>query len=425
MSNLMQSMRSWRQSIRNRRNQRVVRLAPFGRARGNVLLSYLKEPFLAGAQDEYWHINWWRCRAIVQTLLDVGWAVDVISPGDRKFLPTRDYQLIFDDNGENLSHLAPHLGNDCFKLMFGTMQHWLFHNQAELRRLLDLKERRGVGLVARRQLHPSDGLELCDLCMAIGNEHTLGSFRHAGKPLVAMPNSPTREFEWHHAKDFLQARRKFLWLGSHGLVLKGLDLVLEAFAGMPELELTVCGPIGDEPDFAACYRRELFETPNIHTLGFTDLRAGKLDQAIAQIGAMMYPSASDGCAGAVVNCMHAGLVPLVSRESGVEVGDFGQFLPQSTIPAIRQSAREFSRRSAEDVRARSRAAWEFARRHYTRAAFLESFRQFVEQIATAGQAFQPGGYGGSLAHAFASTAGQAASGTRPEEKSFASFAPLR
>ena len=52
---------------------------------------------------------------------------------------------------------------------------------------------------------------------------------------------------------------------------KGLDLVLEAFARMPELHLTVCGPIHEEPAFEAAFRRELYETPNIETLGWVDI----------------------------------------------------------------------------------------------------------------------------------------------------------
>lgn len=46
-------------------------------------------------------------------------------------------------------------------------------------------------------------------------------------------------------------RENFLWLGSRGAVLKGLDLVLEAFARMPDLQ--VSGPVEDEADFAAAY----------------------------------------------------------------------------------------------------------------------------------------------------------------------------
>jgi hypothetical protein len=50
------------------------------------------------------------------------------------------------------------------------------------------------------------------------------------------------------------------------MVHKGLDLVLEAFADMPEYHLTVCGPIQKEQDFERAYYRELYQVPNIRRL---------------------------------------------------------------------------------------------------------------------------------------------------------------
>jgi hypothetical protein len=47
------------------------------------------------------------------------------------------------------------------------------------------------------------------------------------------------------------------------MVHKGLDLVLEAFARMPECQLTIVGPVRNEPEFVNVYRKELFHTPNI------------------------------------------------------------------------------------------------------------------------------------------------------------------
>ena len=52
---------------------------------------------------------------------------------------------------------------------------------------------------------------------------------------------------------------------------KGLDLVLEAFAGMPDHHLYVCGPLQQEKDFVKAFYTELYETPNIHAVGWVDL----------------------------------------------------------------------------------------------------------------------------------------------------------
>ena len=66
------------------------------------------------------------------------------------------------------------------------------------------------------------------------------------------------------------------------MVHKGLDLVLEAFAGMPEYHLTVCGPVASEKDFERGYNQELYHTPNIHTFGWIDVDSPKFINLAAQ-----------------------------------------------------------------------------------------------------------------------------------------------
>ena len=79
---------------------------------------------------------------------------------------------------------------------------------------------------------------------------------------------PQLFYPWPEAKDFEACRTRFLWLGSRGMVFKGLDLVLDAFVQMPEYHLTVCGPVAKEKDFEQVYYQELYHTSNIHTYGW-------------------------------------------------------------------------------------------------------------------------------------------------------------
>jgi len=99
------------------------------------------------------------------------------------------------------------------------------------------------------------------------------------------------------------------------MVHKGLDLALDAFARMPEFQLTVCGRPEKEHDFFDAYRKELTGTDNIHLAGWTDLAAEGFDRIRRTHAGMIYPSSSEGCAGSIVHCTHAGLVPIVTRET--------------------------------------------------------------------------------------------------------------
>jgi glycosyltransferase involved in cell wall biosynthesis len=184
-------------------------------------------------------------------------------------------------------------------------------------------------------------------------------------------------------KDVDAARRSFIWLGGRGLVHKGLDLVLEAFAGLPDLALTVCGPVRDEPEFERAFADELYRRPNIRTAGWVDLSGPRfLEIARSSIG-IVYPSCAEACAGSVVNAMHAGLIPIVSRESGVEVSDAcGLVLDRCTVAEIRERVRGLAEQPPAVLRDQTRRAWEFARATHTRERFAQTFREAVQSLLT-------------------------------------------
>lgn len=360
---------------RRLRLPRVVRLRPRSKPAGFVLLSYLTDPFVRPEAGRHFS-NRWECRQMAQTFLDLGLGVDVIDWFDTRFVPRRAYRFLV-DIGCSMPRLAPLVGPDCIKLMHATGKHWMFQNFAELQRLKGLMDRRGVALEPRRQAPTGCAVELADCITVLGNEQTLATFAYAGKPVYQIPLSSAAEFPWDDAKDFSAARRRFLWLGSGGMVHKGLDLVLEAFCGTPELELVVCGPVSGEADFENFYRRELYQMPNIRTLGWLDVTTPQFAAVTREVSAMVYPSCSEGSAGSVIVGLHAGLLPIVSRETGIDVMDFGVELPHSTSEEIRRAAKIHARRDPAALRQRSRAAWQRARSFYTRERFAEAYRNVV------------------------------------------------
>jgi glycosyltransferase involved in cell wall biosynthesis len=381
MSKMLRSIRRATERMRYGSQGRVVSLVPRETEPvGHVLLSYLIDSFLAdGGAGADAHTNVWECRQIARTFLDLGFAVDVIDWNNETFLPQKPYRFLV-DIGVNIERLAPFLGRGCTKILHATGKHWRFQNRAEHLRLAALEARRGVRLQPRRIAPRGCGVELADCLTVLGDRMTIDTFAYSGKPCYRIPLSTTAEFAWNAAKDFATCRRRFVWFGSSGMVHKGLDLVLEAFAATPEVQLTVCGPVDRERDFNDFYRRELYRTPNIRTVGWIDV-AGREFARIADTSvALVYPSCSEGCAGCVVTSLHAGLIPIASRESGVEARDFGVMLTGATVNEVRRAVLDLSRRPAEELRLRSRAAWRYARGYHTRDRFAEEFRSVVERL---------------------------------------------
>src|SRR5205085_6890304 len=107
-------------------------------------------------------------------------------------------------------------------------------------------------------------------------------------------------------------RTRFLWLSSGGLVHKGLDLALEAFAAMPDCHLTVCAPVETEEDFCRAYRKELYDTPNITTVGWVDIESAQFHAIADSCISVMSTSCSEGGSTSVVSAVHAALIPIAS-----------------------------------------------------------------------------------------------------------------
>jgi hypothetical protein len=377
---------------------RTVSLSPRGRpARGHALISYMTEAFeVVDGALPYTHTNLWECRQMARTFLDLGFHVDVINFRNFLYTPRRTYDF-FVDNRTNMERLAPVLGDRCTKIHHIEVGHQLFQNAAEFRRLLDVQRRRGVTLQPRRvERRVSRCIEHADCAVLYGGEHSARTWQYAGKPMYPVPGTPVREFPEPTGKDFSRIQRRFLWMGSNGLVLRGLDLVLEAFAGMPDHHLTVCGPLDDEPDFVAAYHRELFETPNITTRGWVDVRSTAFDELLRGVVGLVYPSASESRSGSVLTALHAGLIPIVTPETGVEVDDtFGTVLADPTVESIQAEVRAISERSPGELEKMALAAWRYARSTHTHERFASSYRAIIEGLLGEGPMPEP--YAGSPA----------------------------
>jgi hypothetical protein len=131
-------------------------------------------------------------------------------------------------------------------------------------------------------------------------------------------------------------RKNFFWFGSGGLVHKRLDLVLEGFVQKPDFHLTICRPISQEEDFVKTFYKELYQKPNTHTIGWIDVSSQIFRNILNSCVGILYPSGSEGGSGSVVNCMHAGFMPIVRYEASVDVQeDYSVIFKDSFLEEIK------------------------------------------------------------------------------------------
>jgi len=361
---------------------RVARLAPEGTPIGRAVVSYVIDPFLAGdaARISYAHTQDWESWTIGRTLADLGFAVEAIHWTNDRFVPDGPRDLLIDAR-HNLERLAPAVGDRCVKVFHAETAHWRVSDEAQLARLAELEARRGIRLTRTRLVGENRGIETADAAVVLGNEWTLASYRPFGKPLYRVPISNAFTYPSPAGRDFGASRGRFLWFGGVGFVHKGLDLALEAFAATPGLELAVAAPLDREPDFAAAFDRELHRTPNVRALGWLDVGSERFRGIASATSGMVFPSCSEGGGGSAVTAMHAGLIPVVTRETSVDVEPaFGVLLADARVETIRAAALDLAARPAAELEAMAVEAWRRANASHTRAAFARNYRRAVVEI---------------------------------------------
>ena len=213
----------------------------------------------------------------------------------------------------------------------------------------------------------------------LGNTFTIENYSYANKPIYRIPISTTREFAWQD-RDIDVIRHNYLWFGSSGFVHKGLDLVLELFAGLPEKQLYVCGPFEKEHAFLQEYHQELFETSNIHPVGWVDVNGLKFKEILDQCLGIVFPSCAEGGGGSVISCMHAGVIPVVSYEASVDVTDNGVILKENTVSEMHKSVTQLSGLPATELEGMARETWEHAANIHSKKSFAEKYREFVLDV---------------------------------------------
>lgn len=365
-----------------RLNGGVIHLRPSGKIKGRVLFSYVTHPFLTNGPWNS-HTSYWEGHTMVKTFLERGYAVDVIDSTNQTFIPSTRYEF-FIDNNINMERLAPLLNPDCFKILHITNAHPNFQNEAAKKRAEALEKRKSASLAPDRNIPLTHGIEIADIAVALGNQFTIDTYAFSGKTIIRVPISSTHTFPNPEEKNFERARKNFVWIGGAGLLHKGLDLVLEAFTEMPEYTLTICGKIQPSDALAKIYKRELYQTPNIKTLGFIDPGSSQFKEVYSNSLGVISASCSEGGGGSVILAMHAGLIPIVNYETSVDVEDFGVLISNSTIEEIKKAVLSLASAPTKELQWRTMSAWKYAREHHTRDLFEKQYGTFIDSIIKKG-----------------------------------------
>ncbi|MEK7607400.1 MAG: glycosyltransferase [Patescibacteria group bacterium] len=366
----------------------VVNVPVLNKKKGDVLISYITAPFTLFPWEKKTdpHSNYWECRKIARLFSIRGYSVDCINAGEHRFIPHKNY-IVCVDIQQDLERLSKYLPASCKKVIHIDNPYSIYYNKQESERLKKLQERRGAILNPKRQIKLSQSVARADFLEGFGNKTVHNSYREFGKPIFPIPISVSEKFNFPENKNFEKARKHFLYFGGGGAVLKGLDLAVEAFARLPDLYLHIVGPAPFESDFTKEYEKELklqniicYGRPKINDNGHINIGGKPFMEVMNMCAAVIYPSAAEGTSGAVIQAIHAGLIPIVTPETGIDPQIGGIILHNPTVESVMKTVKDFSKMPGSMLKKYAHDAWSYVNQHHTKETFSNAYAKFIDNI---------------------------------------------
>lgn len=346
-----------------------------------ALLSYLVLPFLLPSSDWVKTLfqNYGKATEIPRALNELGYAVDIVNYNNYNWLPSAPYDLFIGHGGINFERISRRLPENATRIYFASGIYWRELNDRVVRRAEDMTLRRGHSVSFLRTVDNDEDYALSHSngIICLGNANATDTY--SGFPQVIGINNAVDCEDWDgwRTKDYIEGRRHFLFFSGQGNVLKGLDLLLDVFAGM-DLHLHICQHI--EPDFSRIYRKELTEYPNIHVHGHIRVGSPKFRFLMKRCNWIIAPTCAEGQPGAVLVCMAYGMIPILSKAANITVGEWGLCLPDCKIETIKYFVLQASQTNADLCWNMARQVVEVVRSDYLMSGFRVNFKNAVEQL---------------------------------------------
>jgi len=350
---------------------------------GDVLLYYKTDAiFSKRLRNSYKHTNDSEVIEFIKVLHELGYRVDLVD----RAASWEDVQALLDK--KYIMYIANAAGNSAplhvkisraidaaCKVYYAAGPEPGKSNELVHKRHAEFEERTGSKCVRRRVLREAnfeERLDNMDAVFYVGSDFSASTFRTVcSLPLFRIRPSTSPSLHLDVSSLRKKSPKCFLYFGGNGLICKGLDLVLESFDGLSNLSLDVCGP-GNEADFWDYYQPLLLRNPQIKFHGFVDVNGSLFERLTAKAGFNIFPSCSEGCATSVVTTMRRGLIPVVTRESGVDLGRFGFSLEDISVRNIRNVVNSLSSMPQDELYRRTLDSYA-ASGEYS----LDSFRRSI------------------------------------------------
>ena len=294
--------------------------------------------------------------AIVSALVRCGCRVDVARYDCERGIRT-DYDYVI---GQGIAFRnASALNPKAKRILYLTENPPALSFEKEKERIAYFEERHHIKTDLSRsgRFFKEEDFERLEACIFIGNPSDADKINGI-KTYTIRPTGIINPLFNSYMRNFDEAKKRFMWIGSSGAIHKGLDILLDVFSNHPELELYVLGL--NESD-----RRLLsgMMGNNVTNCGYIRIVGEEFAELVSKCGFVVLPSCSERLATSVITGMNHGLIPLVTHETSIEA-PVGEVFKTFKVADVEETLVRWSNKETAFLKEESEKTLNFARDTY-------------------------------------------------------------
>ncbi len=339
-----------------------------------ALIVYILAPFFFENMKGS-HTNVEEVRTMAAVLRDLGYDVDVINTYYDGKLEADRYNLVIGFR-KPFEELLSGLRKDCVSVYFTTEASPYFANTAELARIMAFQDRCGIRPSYERQnmcCLSLDRLLLADGAICIGNDWTLSTYQGMFRRCLKQNATATVLKRDHAHKEGSPYGRAFMWYGGAGALHKGVDLCIEAFRELPDLELHLVGRL--DGVVYEYYRDEIESADNVFYHGFLPPDDAEFLDLCGRCDFCLGVSCSEGQSTAMLTAMRGGVIPVCMPYMGIDTKECGGVaIDDVTIPELADICRSLSATDPAEIDVRRKQAYVYTADKHSLEAYGRMLR---------------------------------------------------
>lgn len=339
-----------------------------------VLVSYA--PVAKSLQAITFHTNSVESRAIIESFLELGHQVDFIDcRNDLSDSEISKYEILFGE-GPALVRAVKARNRNQLKIFYATTQSPLKVYEKEY--LSYVRQNLDINSGHFRSLDIMNNLPLLqsDVIVCLGNANTRDTYNFCIQPIYQInPTGFDSKFIENPIK--LKDKKNLLFFSGGGAALKGVYHVIDFIKENPSFNLIVCGPVCKQ----ILDLHEFFMlSPRLTLYEHIYVPSDEWHKIVSSCYFALFPSYSEGASTSLITCLRAGLIPIASKEVGVDIGDNGFLIKELSSSGLAEAIIDASKTSEEKLIKMSDQIYEISNQEYNIYTYKKNITEILSAI---------------------------------------------